>query len=149
MVEMTVGDAQARLDDVVDTARAQHDPVYLTRRGQRGVRSLPWNSSIVALAVRLGRRILFSAMAATTQQLRGQVPPRLVGDGVGASERLADLALDAGDGQLLLGVTDAARVLPSGKRSRPPRRPPHPASVGRRLLGVEPNRTDSGSEPAP
>ncbi|UER54536.1 type II toxin-antitoxin system Phd/YefM family antitoxin [Kineosporiaceae bacterium SCSIO 59966] len=35
MVEMTVGDAQARLDDVVDTARAQHDPVYLTRRGQR------------------------------------------------------------------------------------------------------------------
>ncbi|MFZ5869463.1 MAG: type II toxin-antitoxin system Phd/YefM family antitoxin [Actinomycetota bacterium] len=35
MVEMTVGDAQARLDDVVDTARAQHDPVYLTCRGQR------------------------------------------------------------------------------------------------------------------
>ena len=33
--EITVSDARARLADVVDAARVQHDPVYLTRRGQR------------------------------------------------------------------------------------------------------------------
>lgn len=32
---MTVSDARARLADVVDAARVDHDPVYLTRRGQR------------------------------------------------------------------------------------------------------------------
>lgn len=32
---MTVSDARARLADVVDAARVQHEPVYLTRRGQR------------------------------------------------------------------------------------------------------------------
>lgn len=35
MSEMTVSDARARLADVVDAARVRHDPVYLTRRGQR------------------------------------------------------------------------------------------------------------------
>ncbi len=35
MSEITVSDARARLADVVDTARVQHDPVYLTRRGAR------------------------------------------------------------------------------------------------------------------
>ena len=35
MSEITVSSARARLADVVDTARVQHDPVYLTRRGQR------------------------------------------------------------------------------------------------------------------
>lgn len=35
MPEMTVTDARARLADVVDIARVGHDPVYLTRRGQR------------------------------------------------------------------------------------------------------------------
>jgi len=35
MAEMTVSDARARLADVVDEARVGHDPVYLTRRGQR------------------------------------------------------------------------------------------------------------------
>ncbi len=35
MSEMTVSDARARLADVVDVARVEHDPVYLTRRGQR------------------------------------------------------------------------------------------------------------------
>ncbi len=35
MSEITVSDARARLADVVDTARVEHDPVYLTRRGQR------------------------------------------------------------------------------------------------------------------
>ena len=35
MSEMTVTDARARLADVVDSARVRHDPVYLTRRGQR------------------------------------------------------------------------------------------------------------------
>ena len=35
MTEMTVSDARARLADVVDAARVGHDPVYLTRRGQR------------------------------------------------------------------------------------------------------------------
>jgi antitoxin Phd len=35
MSEMTVTDARARLADVVDAARVGHDPVYLTRRGQR------------------------------------------------------------------------------------------------------------------
>lgn len=33
--EMTVSDARARLADIVDTARVEHHPVYLTRRGQR------------------------------------------------------------------------------------------------------------------
>ncbi|MBK8446532.1 MAG: type II toxin-antitoxin system Phd/YefM family antitoxin [Micropruina sp.] len=33
--EMTVSNARARLADVVDAARVGHDPVYLTRRGQR------------------------------------------------------------------------------------------------------------------
>ncbi len=32
---MTVSDARARLADVVDAARVGHDPVYLTRHGQR------------------------------------------------------------------------------------------------------------------
>ncbi len=35
MGEVTVSDARARLSDVVDAARVQHEPVYLTRRGQR------------------------------------------------------------------------------------------------------------------
>lgn len=35
MTEMTVSHARARLADVVDAARVGHDPVYLTRRGQR------------------------------------------------------------------------------------------------------------------
>jgi prevent-host-death family protein len=35
MTEITVSDARARLADVVDAARVGHDPVYLTRRGQR------------------------------------------------------------------------------------------------------------------
>ena len=35
MNDMTVSDARARLADVVDAARVGHDPVYLTRRGQR------------------------------------------------------------------------------------------------------------------
>jgi antitoxin Phd len=35
MSEMTVSNARARLADVVDVARVEHDPVYLTRRGQR------------------------------------------------------------------------------------------------------------------
>jgi len=35
MSEITVSDARARLADVVDSARVRHDPVYLTRRGQR------------------------------------------------------------------------------------------------------------------
>lgn len=35
MSEITVSDARARLADVVDVARVGHDPVYLTRRGQR------------------------------------------------------------------------------------------------------------------
>lgn len=35
MSEITVSDARARLADVVDAARVGHDPVYLTRRGQR------------------------------------------------------------------------------------------------------------------
>jgi prevent-host-death family protein len=33
--ELSVTDARARLADVVDAARVGHDPVYLTRRGQR------------------------------------------------------------------------------------------------------------------
>jgi antitoxin Phd len=35
MSEITVSQARARLADVVDAARVGHDPVYLTRRGQR------------------------------------------------------------------------------------------------------------------
>ena len=35
MSEITLSDARARLADVVDTARVGHEPVYLTRRGQR------------------------------------------------------------------------------------------------------------------
>ena len=35
MSELTVSDARARLADVVDSARVQHAPVYLTRRGRR------------------------------------------------------------------------------------------------------------------
>lgn len=35
MSEMTVSNARARLADVVDSARVEHNPVYLTRRGQR------------------------------------------------------------------------------------------------------------------
>jgi prevent-host-death family protein len=32
---MSVSEARARLADVVDAARVGHEPVYLTRRGQR------------------------------------------------------------------------------------------------------------------
>lgn len=35
VAEITVTEARARLADVVDQARVRHDPVYLTRRGQR------------------------------------------------------------------------------------------------------------------
>lgn len=35
MTELSVSEARARLADVVDEARVQHDPVYLTRRGHR------------------------------------------------------------------------------------------------------------------
>jgi len=35
MSEMSLSDARARLADVVDRARVEHDPVYLTRRGRR------------------------------------------------------------------------------------------------------------------
>ncbi len=35
MSEVTISDARARLAHVVDAARVGHDPVYLTRRGQR------------------------------------------------------------------------------------------------------------------
>ena len=35
MSEMTVTEARARLADVVDQARVDHDPVFLTRRGRR------------------------------------------------------------------------------------------------------------------
>ncbi len=35
MSETTVSEARARLADVVDAARVDHAPVYLTRRGQR------------------------------------------------------------------------------------------------------------------
>ena len=35
MSEMTVTQARARLADVVDVARVEHDPVFLTRRGRR------------------------------------------------------------------------------------------------------------------
>lgn len=35
MSEITVSNARARLAEVVDAARVQHDPVYLTRRGHR------------------------------------------------------------------------------------------------------------------
>lgn len=35
MSEMTVSHARARLADVVDQARVEREPVYLTRRGRR------------------------------------------------------------------------------------------------------------------
>lgn len=35
MSEISVSDARARLADVVDSARVDHEPVYLTRRGKR------------------------------------------------------------------------------------------------------------------
>ena len=35
MSEMTLTDARARLADVVDAARVEHSPIYLTRRGKR------------------------------------------------------------------------------------------------------------------
>ncbi len=35
MTDISLSDARARLADVVDAARVGHDPVYLTRRGQR------------------------------------------------------------------------------------------------------------------
>lgn len=35
MNEITVSEARARLADVVDTARVEHEPVYLTRHGKR------------------------------------------------------------------------------------------------------------------
>ncbi|HBJ73615.1 MAG TPA: prevent-host-death protein [Actinobacteria bacterium] len=35
MSEMTVSDARSRLADVVDQARVEHEPVFLTRRGRR------------------------------------------------------------------------------------------------------------------
>ena len=35
MSEMTVTEARARLADVVDQARVERDPVFLTRRGRR------------------------------------------------------------------------------------------------------------------
>jgi antitoxin Phd len=35
MSEMPLTEARARLADVVDAARVDHDPVFLTRRGRR------------------------------------------------------------------------------------------------------------------
>ena len=35
MLDLPVSVARSRLDDVVDDARASHEPVFLTRRGRR------------------------------------------------------------------------------------------------------------------
>lgn len=35
MSDMTLSDARSRLADVVDQARVEHEPVFLTRRGRR------------------------------------------------------------------------------------------------------------------
>jgi prevent-host-death family protein len=35
MSELPVTEARARLADIVDQARVEHEPVYLTRRGRR------------------------------------------------------------------------------------------------------------------
>lgn len=35
MSELSVTEARSRLADIVDAARVDHDPVYLTRRGRR------------------------------------------------------------------------------------------------------------------
>ncbi len=35
MSQVTVSDARARFAEVIDQARVQHDPVYLTRHGRR------------------------------------------------------------------------------------------------------------------
>lgn len=35
MPDVTLTDARARLADVVDAARVEHEPVFLTRRGRR------------------------------------------------------------------------------------------------------------------
>ena len=48
-----MSDARARLADVVDAARVGHDPVYLTRRGQRVAAVIDADDDLSALCNRM------------------------------------------------------------------------------------------------
>ena len=57
--EITLSAARARLADLVDAARVDHDPVYLTRRGQRMVVAAidaDDLDNLIALVVAVGHR---------------------------------------------------------------------------------------------
>lgn len=57
--QITLSAAGARLADIVDAARVDHDPVYLTRRGQRMVAAAidaDDLDNLVALVVAVGHR---------------------------------------------------------------------------------------------
>ena len=57
--QITLSAAGARLADIVDAARVDHDPVYLTRRGQRMVVAAidaDDLDNLIALVVAVGHR---------------------------------------------------------------------------------------------
>ena len=73
MSEITVSDARARLADVVDAARVQHDPVYLTRRGQRVAAVIDADDLDGLIAAAEDLADLEAAQAAREEMAGGQV----------------------------------------------------------------------------
>ncbi len=80
MSEMTVSDARARLADVVDAARVEHNPVYLTRRGQRVAAVIDADDLDRLIAAAEDLADLKSAAAARAEIAEGQaaIPWELV-----------------------------------------------------------------------
>ncbi len=71
---MTVTDARARLADVVDIARVGHDPVYLTRRGQRVAAVVDADDLDRLIAAAEDLADLTAAAAARAEIASGQPP---------------------------------------------------------------------------
>lgn len=74
MSEMTVSNARARLADVVDAARVGHDPVYLTRRGQRVAAVIDVNDLDRLIAAAEDLADIEAARAAREELADGAVP---------------------------------------------------------------------------
>lgn len=74
---MTVSDARTRLADVVDQARVQHEPVFLTRRGRRvaAVIDADQLDALIASAEDLADlRAVAEARAEMTESGAGPIP---------------------------------------------------------------------------
>jgi prevent-host-death family protein len=72
MGEITVSAARARLADVVDSARVGHEPIYLTRRGQRVAAVIDAEDSDRLIAAAEDLADIMAAAAARAEILDGE-----------------------------------------------------------------------------